>query len=176
MRRIVNGRMTHSYDGELVVFHIGMQINHWWRPDLWLPAFAAMPRMLRELSMEPDSGFLGHELLLGAGGPYVVQYWSSIEKLYAYASRPSQEHRPAWSRFNRAARKAPRAVGIWHETFLVERAESIYVSTKPMGLPKATSLVPIVRDRDRADARLAAGRTNGGPDAVLSADGRARRE
>ena len=28
-------------------------------------------------------------------------------KLYAYASSPAQEHRPAWSRFNKAARKAP---------------------------------------------------------------------
>ena len=50
-------------------------------------------------------------------------------------------------------------MGIWHETFLVERAESIYVSTKPMGLPKATELVPVVRNHDRAQARFADGRT-----------------
>jgi Domain of unknown function (DUF4188) len=160
MTRIGQGRMTHRYDGELVVFHIGMQINHWWRPDLWLPAFLAMPRMLRELSMDPESGLLGFELLLGSGGPYVVQYWSSVDKLYAYASAPDQEHRPAWTRFNKAARRAPRAVGIWHETFLVERAESIYVSTRPMGLPKATELVPVVRNHDRARARIADGRTS----------------
>ncbi|MGZ8803815.1 MAG: monooxygenase family protein, partial [Microbacterium sp.] len=83
MTKVIAGRNTHEYDGELVVFHIGMQINRWWRPDLWLPVFSAMPRMLRELSTEPDSGFLGYELLLGAGGPYVVQYWSSAELLYA---------------------------------------------------------------------------------------------
>ena len=88
-----------------------------------------------------------------------MQYWSSVEKLYAYASNPSQEHRPAWSRFNKMARKAPGAVGIWHETFLVERAESIYVSTKPMGLPKATELVPVRSNHDRAKARFADGRT-----------------
>ncbi len=159
MSKIMIGRHTHQYDGELVVFHIGMQINRWWRPDLWMPAFTAMPRMLRELSKDPDSGFLGYELLMGAGGPYVVQYWSSIEKLYAYASAPTAEHRPAWSRFNKAVRKAPGAVGIWHETFLVDRAESIYVSTKPMGLPKATRSVPIERNHDRARARFADGRT-----------------
>ena len=159
MTQVISGRMTHRHDGELVVFHIGMQINRWWRPDLWMPVFGAMPRMLRELSMDPDSGFLGYELLVGAGGPYVVQYWSSIDKLYAYASSPSQEHRPAWSHFNRMARKAPDAVGIWHETFLVERAESIYVSTKPMGLPKATELVPVSRGHDRARARFDEGRT-----------------
>ncbi|KAA9107611.1 DUF4188 domain-containing protein [Microbacterium rhizomatis] len=160
MSHVVQGRMTHSYEGELVVFHIGMQINKWWRLDLWLPVFGAMPRMLRELSMDPDSGFLGFQLLMGAGGPYVVQYWSSADKLYRYASAPSQEHRPAWSRFNKAARKAPGAVGIWHETFIVERAESIYVSTKPMGLPKATTLVPITHNHDRAQARIADGRTS----------------
>jgi hypothetical protein len=159
MAKIIAGRMTHRHDGELVVFHIGMQINRWWRPDLWLPPFAAMPRMLKELSIDPDSGLLGFELLVGAGGPYVVQYWSSIEKLYAYASDPTQEHRPAWARFNRAARRAPGAVGIWHETFLVERAESIYSSTRRMGLPKATELVPVFRHQDRARSRFADGRT-----------------
>lgn len=159
MSRIITGRMTHRHEGELVVFHIGMQINKWWRPDLWIPVFAAMPRMLRELSVDPDSGLLGFELLLGTGGPYVVQYWSSAEKLYGYAADRSQEHRPAWSRFNTAARKAPGAVGIWHETFLVERAESIYVSTKPMGLPKATEVVPVGRHHDRARERLSDGRT-----------------
>lgn len=159
MARVIEGRMTHRHEGELVVFHIGMQINRWWRPDLWLPVFGAMPRMLRELSTDADSGFLGYELLLGAGGPYVVQYWSSVEKLYAYASSPSQEHRPAWSRFNARARKAPGAVGIWHETFLVERAESIYVSTRLMGLPKATESVPVRSRHDRAQARFADGRT-----------------
>ncbi|MEZ3160470.1 DUF4188 domain-containing protein [Microbacterium sp. BWT-B31] len=160
MSRIVAGRMTHRHEGELVVFHIGMQINRWWRPDLWAPVFAAMPGMLRELSRDPDSGFLGYELLLGAGGPYVVQYWSSIDKLYAYAMDPAQQHRPAWTRFNGLARKAPGAVGIWHETFLVERAESVYVSTRPMGLPKATELVPVTRAGDRAQARFAQGRTS----------------
>ena len=160
MSKVLSGRMTHEYDGELVVFHIGMQINRIWRPDLWLPVFGAMPRMLRELSLDQESGFLGHTLLFGRGGPYVVQYWSSVEKLYAYAANPSQEHRPAWSRFNKAARKAPGAVGIWHETFLVERAESVYVSTRAMGLPGATEVVPVQGRHDRAAARMADGRTS----------------
>ena len=159
MGHVIPGRMTHRHEGELVVFHIGMQINQWWRPDRWMPAFVAMPRMLRELSMDPESGLLGYELLLGAGGPYIVQYWSSIDKLYAYAADPSQEHRPAWTRFNAAARKTPGAVGIWHETFLVERAESVYASTKAMGLPKATELVPVGRNHDRARVRFNDGRT-----------------
>jgi hypothetical protein len=160
MSKVITGRMTHRYDGELVVFHIGMQINKPWRPDLWLPVFAAMPRMLKELSLDPESGFLGYSLLFGRGGPYVVQYWSSAAKLYDYASNPAQEHRPAWQRFNKAARNAPGAVGIWHETFIVERAESIYVSTRPMGLPGATEVVPVQSRHDRAASRMADGRVS----------------
>lgn len=53
MSTVITGRMTHRHEGELVVFHIGMQINRWWRPDLWLPTFFAMPPMLRELSIDP---------------------------------------------------------------------------------------------------------------------------
>ncbi len=173
MSKVKTGRMTHRYDGELVVFHIGMQINRFWRPDLWLPVFSAMPRMLRELSVDPDSGLLGFELLVGRGGPYVVQYWSSVEKLYAYASDPSQEHRPAWARFNKAARSAPGAVGIWHETFLVERAETMYGSTRPMGLAGATEVVPVSSRHDRA--RGAHGRRTHLRDRVRS-DAHAERE
>ncbi|WP_285136354.1 DUF4188 domain-containing protein [Microbacterium sp. lyk4-40-TSB-66] len=161
MASINPGRMTHRYDGELVVFHIGMTVNKWWRADQWMPLMGDMPRMLRELSMDPDSGLLGFSMLLGARGPYLVQYWSSLEKLYAYASAPQQEHRPAWTRFNKRARKTPGAVGIWHETHVVERAETIYVATPPMGLPKATETVPIASRHDRARARVADGRTHG---------------
>ena len=82
-------RMTHEYEGELVVFLIGMRINKPWRPDLWLPVFSAMPRMLAELSQDPDSGLIGYRLTFGSGGPVVVQYWNSHEKLYAYASAPT---------------------------------------------------------------------------------------
>lgn len=157
MAKVNPGRRTHHHDGELVVFHIGMQINRPWRPDLWLPVFLAMPGMLRELSEDPDSGLLGYALLFGRGGPYVVQYWNSIDKLYAYASDPAQQHRPAWAAFNRLARRAPGAVGVWHETFAVDRAESMYVSTPPLGLGAATSLVDVGRANTHARDRLAAG-------------------
>ena len=52
--------LTHEHDGPLVVFLIGMRINRWWRPDLWLPVFAVMPTMLAELSRDPGSGLLGY--------------------------------------------------------------------------------------------------------------------
>ncbi len=43
MAKVISSRMTHDYDGDLVVFLIGMRINKPWRPDLWLPVFNAMP-------------------------------------------------------------------------------------------------------------------------------------
>ena len=156
MARTISRRMTHQHDGELVVFLIGMRINKPWRPDLWLPVFGAMPAMLAELARDPDSGLLGWRTVFSPTGPWLVQYWSSVEKLYGYASDLDAQHRPAWTAFNKRARKAPGAVGIWHETYVVERAESIYVGTPPVGLGKATSLVPVTARADRASARLAA--------------------
>jgi hypothetical protein len=154
-RRVNPERTTHRYSGELVVFLIGMRVNRPWRLDLWLPVFSAMPRMLAELSRDPGSGFLGYRLTLGAGGPVLIQYWSSHEKLYAYATARDAEHRPAWAAFNRRARQAPGAVGIWHETYLVDRAESVYASMPVSGLARATESVPIERRADRATQRLA---------------------
>jgi len=159
MTRPTPTRMTHSHQGELVVFLIGMRFNQPWRVRLWLPVFLAMPRMLTELSKDPESGLLGFRLTFGAGGPLIVQYWDSHEKLYDYASAPALEHRPAWTAFNRRARTAAGAVGIWHETYLVDRAESMYVGMPPAGLALATSAVPVPSGADRARTRLQNGRT-----------------
>jgi hypothetical protein len=147
-------RTTHDYDGELVVFLIGMRVNQLWRPDRWWPVFAAMPGMLAELSKDPDSGLMGYRLTFGRGGPLLVQYWNSHDKLYAYASNPSAAHRPAWTRFNQMIRKAPGAVGIWHETYVVDRAESIYSGMPPAGLAAATASVPVARRGETARQRL----------------------
>jgi len=159
MARITPGRMTHEHSGELVVFLIGMRINRPWRIDLWWPAFMAMPKMLRELMTDPDSGLMGFRMTMGGGGPLLVQYWNSLDKLYGYASDSTAEHRPAWAAFNKRARKVPGAVGIWHETFVTERAESMYVAMPPTGLAAATSSVEVIRSRDRAAARAEAGAT-----------------
>ena len=149
-------RLTHEHEGELVVFLIGMRINKPWRPDLWLPVFRAMPAMLTELARDPDSGFLGSRLIFHPRGPWLVQYWNSVDRLYDYASSQDAAHRPAWTAFNSRARKAPGAVGIWHETFQVAQAESIYVGMPPSGLGAATTLVPIGKRSDRAAQRIAA--------------------
>ena len=152
---VVNpARMTHDYDGELVVFLIGMRINRPWRPDLWWPVFSAMPEMLAELSRDPESGLMGYRSTFGRGGPLLVQYWNSHDKLYAYASNPTAAHRPAWTRFNQRIRKAPGAVGVWHETYVVDRAETIYSGMPLVGLAAATSSVPIARRGETARQRL----------------------
>ena len=39
-------RMTALMDRPFVVFLIGMRINKWWRPDLWLPVAMSMPKMV----------------------------------------------------------------------------------------------------------------------------------
>jgi hypothetical protein len=162
MARGTRVRTTHRHDGELVVFLIGMRVNKPWRPDAWLPTALAMPRMLAELARDPDSGLLGVRMTVGAGGPVLVQYWSSQEKLYAYASDAAGAHRPAWAAFNRRARAVPGAVGIWHETFVVDRAESVYVDMPVVGLAGATSSVPVATHQDQARDRLAAGAATGG--------------
>lgn len=64
-----------------------------------------MPRMLKELSRDGDSGLLG--IRGRGGGPRmygVAQYWESREKLLAYASDQSGQHRPAWAAFGRRVR------------------------------------------------------------------------
>jgi hypothetical protein len=50
-------------------------------------------------------------------------------------------------------------VGIWHETYQVERAESMYVGMPVSGLAKATSSAPVGSRSDRAAQRMSEGRT-----------------
>ncbi|KGN37473.1 DUF4188 domain-containing protein [Knoellia subterranea] len=156
---------THTHDDEIVVFHIGMTFRKWHRPDLWGPVFVAMPKMLAELERnkaaaargeEEDLGFLGATTLIGAKGPWVVQWWRSTEHLYSYASRAESEHLPAWRAFNRAARKSPGAVGIWHETYAVPAGhiETLYGNGARIGLGAVVGTVPAARRGRQARERL----------------------
>ena len=155
MARIAPGRWTHTHEGDLTVFLIGMRINRPWRPDAWMPTLAAMGPMLAELAQDPDSGFLGYRTMLGARGPVLVQYWRCTDDVYRYAGDREARHRPAWAAFNRRARKIPGAVGIWHETYEVARAETVYVDMPRTGLAAATGVRPVTGALDRAERRLA---------------------
>ncbi|EWT00725.1 hypothetical protein N865_13810 [Intrasporangium oryzae NRRL B-24470] len=155
---------SHDFDGDLAVFLIGMRINKPWRPDIWVPTLRAMGPMLAELHRARAAaeagagvhpGFLDHRTLLGAGGPTLVQYWRSVEDIYAYAHDPGRGHRPAWLDFYRRSREAAGVVGIWHETYAVPAGahESLYVSMPATGLGAAFGTTS---DRSgRRHARLA---------------------
>lgn len=156
---------THAHEGQIVVFHIGMTIRRWHRPDLWMPVFTAMPKMLTELERnkaaaergdEDDLGFMGATTLFGLQGPFVVQFWRSTDQLYAYSRRAESKHLPAWRAFNAAARKNPGAVGIWHETYAVPAGhiESVYGNGAVVGLGKITGTVPVMRRGRVARERL----------------------
>jgi hypothetical protein len=147
--------MTHQHEGELVVFMLGMTINKWWRVDLWLPTLFAVTPMIDELKDDPDRGMLGFRLVIGSRGPVIIQYWGSLDKLLAYATAKDATHLPRWTKFTRSKGLAKGAVGIWHETFLVDKAESLYIGTPEMGLARATEVVTVTKNsaRERIGAK-----------------------
>ncbi|MFT4234773.1 MAG: DUF4188 domain-containing protein [Microbacterium sp.] len=61
------------------------------------------------------------------------------------------------ARSESGTRAAKGAVGVWHETYAVARAESIYVGMPPTGLGRATALKPVSGRLDRARARFDGG-------------------
>ncbi|MEU6703944.1 DUF4188 domain-containing protein [Streptomyces wuyuanensis] len=153
----IQGRMTADAQGDVVVFLIGMRINSFRSVRSWWPVFRAMPRMLKELSKDEGSGLLGYQLLLGAPRVlYTVQYWDTKEKLFAYATAPDKEHRPAWAAFNRRMRDGRGKVGFWHETYIVPAGsyENVYVNMPGFGLGAAAGVVPVARRGERAAERL----------------------
>jgi hypothetical protein len=155
--KVIEGRMAAAGEGSVTLFLIGMRINSFWRVRHWWPVFRAMPGMLRELSRDKESGLLGYRLLFG--GPrliYVVEYWSSHEKLLAYASARDKLHRPAWAAFYRRLRQGRGRVGFWHETYVVPAGahEAVYMNMPPFGLGEVTGVIPIGRRGERAAERL----------------------
>jgi fumigallin biosynthesis monooxygenase-like protein len=95
MPTVIAQRMTAKVEGDFVVFLLGMRINHLWKIHKWLPVAMAMPRMLRELSQDPTSGYLGAESWFG-NPTILLQYWRSFEDLDSYAKKTNCERRPAW--------------------------------------------------------------------------------
>lgn len=129
--------MTAKMEGDFVVFLIGMRINKLWKFWSWMPVFAAMPRMIIELSKNKQHGFLSCETWF-ARTIVLVQYWNSLEDLQAYAHNKDANHVPAWAAFNRKIGTSG-DVGIWHETYIVPAGnhESVYVNMPKFGLAKA---------------------------------------
>jgi hypothetical protein len=115
-----------------------MRINNLLALRKWLPVAAAMPRMQAELKRKPDAGLLWLRNYISGRVLMSVQYWESMEKLFAYAHDRDGEHFPAWAAFNRKV-SGNGAVGIWHETYMVtpENAENIYNNMPAFGLGAA---------------------------------------
>ncbi|UFR02070.1 DUF4188 domain-containing protein [Streptomyces sp. Go40/10] len=141
-------RTTADAQGEVVVLLIGMRIHRFRAVRLWLPVMLAMFRMLRELEKDPARGLRAKVLLTASPRSYyVVQYWESKEKLYAYATAPDAFHHKAWARLNRQERtgRLRGQVGIWHETYVVPEGsyEAIYGDMPAFGLAEAYGQVPL---------------------------------
>jgi hypothetical protein len=135
-------------DEHFVVFLIGMRVNRWWKVHRWLPVVLAMGPMLRTLFTHPELGLLGARTVMGLRGPTVIQYWRSAEDLMRFAHDKDSPHLESWRRFNRAV-GANGDVGIWHETFVVDRYEAFYGNMPRFGLADAGEHVPVVRPERR---------------------------
>ncbi len=154
MAKIIDERVAAQIEGDFIVFLIGMRINKLWKVTKWLPAFLAMPRMIKELEKRPaeETGFLGHNGI----GFSMVQYWRSFEHLGAYARSQDHAHFPAWTAFNKRMKNARGDVGIWHETYLVKAGnyEAIYSGMPEYGLGKVATVAPATGNRQEARQRL----------------------
>lgn len=152
MTTIQRGRLTVDNQDGLVVFLLGARVNKIWLLPFSLPILSKNEAMLRELSADPDSGLLGYERF---GMSLTVQYWRSLEHLVAYANDEKKQHRPTWRRFFQRIFDNE-AVGIWHETFVLQPAnyESIYTNMPPIGLGRIKPLVPAEGARSSALHRL----------------------
>jgi hypothetical protein len=150
-------RLTVRRDEPFVVFLVGMRVNRWWLvPIVWGVA-TAMGRMVRELASDPSSGLLGFESY-GGRTTLMLQYWRSEEDLFRYAHAKDREHLPAWRAWLR--RWSHGAVGIWHETYVVQSGsyECVYQHMPPFGLGKVGPLVPAEGPLETASRRLGAAR------------------
>ncbi|MBY8344777.1 DUF4188 domain-containing protein [Streptomyces spinosirectus] len=156
----VLGRTTADTEGDVVVLLIGMRVNRFWAVHQWLPVLLSMFRMLGELARDGDRGLLGHILLTASPRTYyVVQYWESKDKLYAYASSPQMLHHRVWGIVNRKERagKVRGHVGLWHEAYVVPEGsyESIYFDMPAFGLARAHGQVPVEKRGRYARDRFA---------------------
>ncbi len=147
-------RLSATLDGEFVVFLIGMRVNKPLQVHRWAPVASAMTRMLKELHLNPEMGFLGGESWF-ARTILMLQYWRSMEQLLAYAKNKDAEHLPAWRAFNKSV-GTNGSVGIWHETYAVSPGsyENIYANMPSFGLGRVGALQPVSGHRDSASGRL----------------------
>lgn len=155
MKNIFQGRYTVQHDQPFVVFMIGMRINQLWAVHKWLPVFKAMAPMIATLMRHPEHGFLGGTTLIGARGPFMVQYWRSFADLENFARNPNEPHLSAWKMFNRTLQNST-SVGIWHETYQVMpgQFEVFYGNMPRYGLGAVFEHLPVQGRKQSARERM----------------------
>ncbi|MCA0986770.1 DUF4188 domain-containing protein [Guptibacillus algicola] len=151
-KEVFPGRYTAEEKQDVVVFVIGMRVNKWWAIHKWLPVFAAMPGMIKELLINKSLGCLSMESFFGRT-TLMIQYWRSTEDLLSYAH--GEKHLTAWKNFNKRVGDN-KAVGIYHETYIVpkDNSECIYGNMPKFGLSKALGHTPITSKSSTAKKRL----------------------
>lgn len=156
MAKVIPGRYTAQTDQPFVVFLIGMRINKLRAVRKWMPVGMAMAPMIRELYAHPEKGFLGAHVYRAGRTVLTVQYWRSFEDLERFARDDGDLHMPAWRRFNKAVGYKDPAVGIFHESYLVEpgKYETVYGNMPVFGLAAATKHVPARGRLETARRRL----------------------
>lgn len=140
---IIKGRQQAHPDKPFALFLIGMRVNRLAAINRWGPVMMAMPRMQKELAENPQAGMLWQRNFFSGRTTLTLQYWQSMETLFAYAHDRAGEHFPAWAAFNRRA-KDNDAVGVWHETYQLtpETCENIYRDMPAFGLGAAIGVMP----------------------------------
>jgi hypothetical protein len=144
--KVIPGRVVVDHEDGVSVFMVGMRCNRIWKVHKWWPVFVSMPKMLRELQTDADSGLLGTRTMVGGRVIMVVQYWLSEEHLERFAHSTDRTHRAFWKWFNRNV-KSNGDVGLWHEHYRVRPGEfdTSYVNMPLYGLAKATANRPATR-------------------------------
>ena len=157
MATVFPGRFTAETSEPFVVFLIGLRINKLLAVRKWVPTVMAMGPMLRSLFQHPEKGLLGARTLVSWRGVTMIQYWRSFDDLERFARSTDDPHMSAWQRFNKAVGYRDGAVGIWHESYLVEpgHVETVYGNMPVFGLAAATAHVPATGRRETARQRLA---------------------
>lgn len=95
MPTIIKGRHQAHPDKPLALFLIGMRINRLAAVNRWWPVAMAMPRIQKELAQRPEAGMLWQRNFQSGRCSLTVQYWRSLEQLFAYAHDREAEHFPA---------------------------------------------------------------------------------
>ena len=138
------GRFRATYDGDIVIFLVGMRFLSWRALPTALQTFARMPQMLAELERDPSLGCLGSSVAFVAWGATITQYWRSSAALEDFARKKTGSHLAAWQWFNALGRTS-HGVGVWHESYRVVTgaSESMYVNMPRVGLAATSGHHPM---------------------------------